>query len=74
MGRGAWQGYTWGHKELDTTECLILSFSPSWPGHYIRMFLSFLGGPLRRSHLETLGVHLPLFANVNFDSLDQGAV
>ena len=33
--RGAWQGYSpWGRKELDMAECLILWFSPSWPGHY----------------------------------------
>jgi len=75
MGRGAWQGYSpWGRKELDMTENLILSFSPSWPGYYIRMFVFFSGGPLRKSHLEALRVHLPLFADVNFDSLDQGAV
>ena len=75
MGRGAWQGYSpWGRKELDMTENLILSFSPSWPGYYIRMFVFFSGGPLRKSHLEALGVHLPLFADVNFDSLDQSAV
>ena len=42
MDRGAWRGYSpWGHKELDTTEWLTLTFLNSNQG-YIYMILKVL--------------------------------